>query len=1419
MNTSPMPDAHPSDPDTHPGMWLHPLTHWIVLGFAMLATLLAWAISATSIDRQQKSLFLQQSNQIAQAVEQRMLAYDTVLRGAAEHFRSHNQISSEGWRDYVASLNLQQAYPGIQGIGFSRISFSPARNKTAENEFLASTSVVMLEPDTAMNRQALGFNQFGETTRRSAMLQAMDTGRPVVSGRVRLAVETGEATQHGFLTFFPVYRGSAAKASVVERRAAIRGFVFGVFRVGDLMQGIMGEATSPLHFEIYDGHAATAENFLFDSDSKALVADSDFLSQPLRREIALTIGDRPWLLRIHASNEFIDPLQSALPGAVGAAGLLINLILLVTLKSISRSQRQLAATLHERDAVIAALSGAEADIRTREATLRQLMDSLPASVALIDKQGEILRINRAWSQFASESGASNVLCNDTQGNYLSALRAAAGKSPAANEVFQSFQRLATGEIERFDHEYRCQAPDRARWFQMSVTRMRDAVGNYVVTHTDVSGIREAAERISRYADLTNGSPNAALLMSEHGEVMVANHAAQALLSSDEASLLMQTARQALPAVMAGESVKQTVHAQSTSAAKRQFQLLAAPHREDGQITAVVAVFNDVTELHVAQEQLEVHQAHLEHLVNARTAELLASENRLRMILEATAEGIVCTDTRGVIEFANTAAEELLGHRRQGLVGRAMHETIHRHSDDNEAANACPIGMALAGGADVSGTEDNFWRQDGRRLPVRYAIRKIEAEGEISGLVIAFSSDVERQAADHAREMALDAAKKLAQSKSDFLANMSHEIRTPLNAVIASAMLMEHDETLPRQRERLQRIVGSAKHLLRLINDILDFSKLEAGKVVLDTTEFRLPNIVDGIRNQVIEQLQRKGINWRTEIDSELSGVLRGDPLRLGQVLLNFAANAVKFTEHGEIALSARPVSEIDGEVVVRFEVRDTGCGFDPLKAASLFHSFVQADASVTRQHGGTGLGLAISQQIVELMRGNIGAESTPGKGSCFWFEIPLERGSSTELPSPEASRQLRGKRAILLIVAEPQAARLSERLKALGIAVQRANSAGELELRMETAARIGRAYDFVFCTGEPPGCVEFCQRDIQTRILNPSHGIPPKRVLCLDPSSQLVPDIPDADCFDARIQLDCDTDTFERCLAGLPPGASTLSKPARAAIRRIERLDALKERRLLLVEDNPINQQVAMDMLNSVGLSADIADNGREAIVLTENRRYDLILMDMQMPIMGGIDATSAIRRQAEYAAVPIIALTANASEADRHHCLAAGMNDYLTKPVEPDALYAMLRRWLLPPVSETETRAETTSQPSIRTAETRLLPPGELPQIDGVNCQLGLSRLSGRVNAYRRLLEQLIEMHGRDHELIGQKLHNDDLDAARRLAHALKGSSAMLAAEAISAAALAIEQGIDSSIDANQMQARLDVLETKLDALRRGLS
>jgi two-component system sensor histidine kinase/response regulator len=501
--------------------------------------------------------------------------------------------------------------------------------------------------------------------------------------------------------------------------------------------------------------------------------------------------------------------------------------------------------------------------------------------------------------------------------------------------------------------------------------------------------------------------------------------------------------------------------------------------------------------------------------------------------------------------------------------------------------------------------------------------------------------------------------------------MSHEIRTPMNAIVGLTHLALLHASEPRQQEHLRKIAEAAQHLLGLVNDILDVSKIEAGRVQLDETDFALEQVLDHLLVLTAGKAASKGLPIRQDIDPALARRLIGDPLRLGQILLNFMTNAVKFTEQGEIVLRARVLETTDLDLLVRFEVEDTGIGIASADQARLFRAFEQADGSITRRYGGTGLGLAINRSLAHLMRGEIGVDSQPGEGSRFWF-----------------------------------------------------------------TARLGK-----------------CAGSISARSADPQ----PSRMA---PEPRL--------------------------------------------------MDEAADHRLLLAEDNPINQEVALGQLRELGFEVDLASNGAEALELARRNAYALILMDVQMPIMNGLDATRAIRRLPGRAATPILAMTASAFQEDREECLGAGMDDHLAKPVDPDILHLALLKWL-PESAHPSARAEPTAPPP--TTEQHAIR-RRLQAIQGLNLDLGLKPVQGRLDSYLRLLASFVKRHSDDARSIVQQLRAEDHVTACRDAHSLKGVAGTLGARRLATLAAELEQAIREGHAAREIEQRAQALDNELRTL-----
>jgi two-component system sensor histidine kinase/response regulator len=520
------------------------------------------------------------------------------------------------------------------------------------------------------------------------------------------------------------------------------------------------------------------------------------------------------------------------------------------------------------------------------------------------------------------------------------------------------------------------------------------------------------------------------------------------------------------------------------------------------------------------------------------------------------------------------------------------------------------------------------------------------------------------------EVARQAADDAAQAKADFLANMSHEIRTPMNAIIGFSSLAMKTELDRKQRDYLSKIQQSGKHLLGIINDILDFSKIEAGKLPVERTDLELEKVMETVSNLISEKTAAKGLELIFNIEKGTPNYLLGDPLRLGQILVNYANNAVKFTEQGEVIVSARVLEETDHDCFIRFAVSDTGIGLTEEQIGKLFQSFQQADMSTSRKYGGTGLGLAISKKLAELMGGAVGVESEYGKGSTFWFTARLGKGVA---------------------------------------------KAKNLDQQAETA------------------------------IVN---------------------------------------------------------------------LAAIKGSSILLVEDNEFNQQIATELLTDAGFSVDVAENGQVSIEKLNKRAYDIVLMDMQMPVMDGVTATRELRKDERFKDLPILAMTANVMDTDIEKCREAGMWDHIGKPIDPDELFGKLVKWMKPrKIDEVQ---ETAGTPPVETKkeEAKPAPPDDLPEIAGLDTALGLKRVMGKQAFYRDMLRKYIENQGEAPAQIRQSLDAEDYGTAERLAHTAKGVSGNIGATQVQALAATLEKAIREKMPRETVGEALEAFALAHDKL-----
>ncbi|MDI9855611.1 response regulator [Comamonas sp. 17RB] len=855
-------------------------------------------------------------------------------------------------------------------------------------------------------------------------------------------------------------------------------------------------------------------------------------------------------------------------------------------------------------------------------------------------------------------------------------------------------------------------------------------------------------------------------------------------------------------------------------------------------------------LEIMERNLATHQLLQETQAQARTLErqadelarqkdaIKATETWYHSIIESSPDGMLVLDPEGCISLANPLVGTMFGYVEEELIGMPIATLIPFYARDGYAAQRDTF--AQEGGSHLMGADGirvYGLRKDGTEIPIEVGISRLPDVGGRGECVCASVRDVaQRHRAEdevrHARELAEEATR----AKSEFLANMSHEIRTPMNAIIGMSHLTLQTTLNAKQRNYIEKVNHSAENLLGIINDILDFSKIEAGKLSMEKVDFKLADVLDHVANLIGIKAEDQGLELLFNTSSGLPATLVGDPLRLGQVLVNLCSNAVKFAEHGEVILGTEMVAQTPEEVELHFWVQDSGIGMTQEQCTRLFQSFSQADSSTTRRYGGTGLGLAISRTLVELMQGRIWVESALGHGSTFHFHA---RFGLQPDPMPQRmfdSQELLGLR--ILVVDDNAAAReiLSTMARNFGLEVDVARDGDECLSLVRQANERQLAYDLVLMDWRMP---RMDGAEAVARMQS-SHGGDAPAVIMVTAfgreEAMTALQTRGAHVNAVLTKPVTPSTLLEAVGEALGKGQLVQSRAATREQGQKEHLQQLQGTRVLLVEDNELNQELAQELLRNAGIDVVVACNGQEALdCLAQDPRFDAVLMDCQMPVMDGFVATQKIRAQPRLDALPIIAMTANAMAGDREKVIEAGMVDHIPKPLRVGEMFACLARWIGRPLTGPEAGAGPppgtpggAPPPPLAGAPSLPAVPkrselSELPKLPGVDLAAGLHIVQQDARLYRRLLGLYAHEQAGFAAAFTAAVQAGDAPLATRLAHTLKGASGTIGAQALATAAAGLEAACQTTPSRTgvlpllgQVEALLQPLITALEQLPR---
>ena len=946
-------------------------------------------------------------------------------------------------------------------------------------------------------------------------------------------------------------------------------------------------------------------------------------------------------------------------------------------------------------------------VRNVQGLIDRLLTTMSKGYLLIDDRGIVAGHNPGMSALLGTPGA-NLLgwpVSEIFGELTPAMRTAAGDE-------RSLRRPDGSRVPCLVHADTIADPSNHR--VLSYALFTDISARIEIE----AGLRASQQQFSALLDST---PDPMIIVDSGGLITMVNRKAEQFFATSRADMLRTPAERWLPfgaqrslykhtsglgdeATIQMASPATILHAVTGNGDRVPVEVSFAPIETTAGVV-VASTLRDVSERLQAARELDTQM----RLQRGSQEALRVLIDEQRAIFESASMGIAFIRT-GVVVRCNSRLEKEFGAKSHAMLGRPFRAWFPTEDASQDTLRL--IDSALAAGEALE-HETSLQRVDSSRFTARMRVQAIAAHDQALGFVVVVEDIGQERRATEDLRAAKEMAEEAARTKSQFLANMSHEIRTPMNAIIGMSHLLAKTGLSDRQAEFVGKVQQASAHLLGIINDILDLSKIEAGKLHVERVEFGIDAVLDRVTTLVAREAHAKHLELLITVDPAVPARMVGDPGRLGQVLINYLNNAVKFTDRGDIRLSVTVAKDEEHGCMLRFEVRDTGIGLNEAQRSRLFQTFQQADASTTRRYGGTGLGLSISKYLAEMMGGTVGVESELGTGSLFWFTAYL---GHTQVPARVDPRlaDLAGRR-VLVLDDHPRALAIAVGLvEQLKMAAHGTGSGAEALALIQRAAADGQPIDFVLFDLPKSGANG---TDIVLRI----------RALALQPMPRIVlvsadawPDDRKHPGVDAIVSKPLTPSLLLDALGGRD-GSALLTRSASDG----HTIPDLRGVRVLLADDQPINQDVAVELLREAGCEPVVVADGAAALAMIARQAFDVVLMDVHMPVMDGLEATRRLRAMRGYEHLPILAMTANAMASDREECLAAGMNDHIPKPIEPFELWSQVAHWSGRAASATNAISRSAAD-LVSGAE------ATVPSLAGLETAPAIERMMGRTDLYQ---------------------------------------------------------------------------------------